>query len=645
MKNKILITLLAVACCVLCAAMPVFSQLPSQLWSRTYGGSAVDVPFTVKATADGGTIIAGYTTSKDGLVNNVGSREYWDLWILKLDRCGNVMWQQTLGGKGYESARDIVPNGNGYLVLAETNSMDGGVIAGYGGTKDIWLLQLDINGNVQWQKRIGGSGLDLGNQLYDCGDGTFLIAATTSSSDGDVSGNHSATGYTDGWLVKINGQGDILWSKCFGGTKNEELLDIEIIGQRIYVAGYANSTDGDIPANQKNYDAWLLTTDISGNKVNSVIYGGSQNDVAYSMSTGNDGSLTLAGYTTSNDGDVTGTKGSQDFWIVNVNTNGTLRWQKTFGGSDADYAGYVFTDVDGGYVAGGISYSKDGDVSGTSANGEFWIVKTDANGNLVWTDAIGGSGNEYLRSMAYVPSAKEYYVAGDSESGDGDFSDNEGSSDFALLKFKVIDTLQADTMVCDVAAFNLPPQMLIDVCGNDSVVVAYHPIPISSPFDNIAARDTIFSGETLQLPAVSNGTVTWAPHPTLSCSNCRSPVASPTTTTTYTASLQINGCSSSAPFTVVVFDDAVIHMPNAFTPNGDGVNDFFGPAGKVPDEFQMQIFNRNGEIVFMSTTVHSRWDGKLRGNPQPTGGFVYMVKYRDVNKQVQVKKGMLMLIR
>jgi hypothetical protein len=161
-----------------------FSQLPSQQWTKTLGGSAVDVPFTIKATADGGTIIAGYTTSKDGDVTNISSREYWDLWIVKLDACGNIQWQQSYGGKGYESARDVIQSADGsFLVLGETNSTDGGVVAGYGGTKDIWLLKIDINGNLQWQKRIGGSGLDLGNQLYSLDDGNFLVAATTSSQE------------------------------------------------------------------------------------------------------------------------------------------------------------------------------------------------------------------------------------------------------------------------------------------------------------------------------------------------------------------------------------------------------------------------------------------------------------------------------
>ena len=165
-------------------------------------------------------------------------------------------------------------------------------------------------------------------------------------------------GYTDAVIMKISASGVLQWSKCFGGSKNEELLDFKIINGKIFAAGFANSIDGDIPPNQKNYDVWLLALDQNGNKIFSKIYGGSQNDVAYSMTVGTDGSLTLAGYTTSNDGDVTGAKGSQDYWVLNVSQQGNLNWQKDLGGTDAEYANSVITDKDGGYIVAGISYSE-----------------------------------------------------------------------------------------------------------------------------------------------------------------------------------------------------------------------------------------------------------------------------------------------
>ena len=643
--NCIILYFWACLALLLAPTLSASAQLPPFHWAHKYGGSATDVPFVIKATSDGGTIVAGYTTSKDGDVTNTTLNEYWDLWIIKLDRCGNISWKKTMGGKGYESARDIIETANGFLVLGETNSTDGDVIAGYGGTKDIWLLQLDQNGNLTWQKRLGGTGLDIGNQIITLADGNFLIAATTSSNDGNATGNHGTGGYTDGLLIKIDPSGNVLWNKCFGGSKNEELLDIEVINDKIYVAGYANSTDGDIPANQKNYDVWILSVDQNGNKVSSKIYGGSQNDVAYSMTKGNDGSLTLAGYTTSNDGDVSGAKGDQDYWILNVTTNGNINWQQTLGGTAAEYANYILTDTDGGYITGGISYSEDGDITGAKGKGDFWVVKLSSNGTVEWKQIYGGSENDYLRSVFFKPATREYYLAGDSESFDGDFSDGQGETDFAIIKFKITDTITHDTLVCNVASFNMLPVMISDACGYDSALVTYHPVPLTNVFNTLNNTDTIFEGQTYVLPSDTQGNITWDPHPTLSCSVCPNPVANPLETTRYTARIGLNNCSATDQFTIVVLKDALVHLPNAFTPNGDGKNDYFGPAGKVPSEFDMQIFNRYGEMVFRTNSMNKQWDGRVNGAIQPSNVYVYSVKYKNLQNQAVQRKGTVTLIR
>ncbi|MEO8583671.1 MAG: gliding motility-associated C-terminal domain-containing protein [Flavitalea sp.] len=646
MKNRTLIILFIWISCTLQGYISARSQPPPKQWALKFGGSNVDIPLVIKPTTDGGSIAGGYTTSKNGDVSPYPVRDYWDLWVIKLDACGNIMWQKSFGGRGYESARDVVQTSDGgYLILGETNSTDGGVIAGFGGTKDIWLLKLNASGNLAWQKRLGGNGLDIGNKMVQLDDGNFLIAATTSSADGDIKGNHGSGGFTDGALLKIDPLGNVLWSKCYGGTNNEELLDIQIINGKTYVAGYANSTDGDIPSNQKNYDVWLLTVDQAGNKISSKIYGGSQNDVAYAMTKGNDGTLTLAGYTTSADGDVTESKGSQDYWILNVSTDGKLNWQRTLGGTDAEYATSIITDGDGGYITGGISYSNDGDIAGAKGMGDYWVVKLTAKGALSWKQNYGGSGNDYLRSIFYRPASKEYYLAGDSEAGGGDFKNDKGETDFGIIKLKITDTLTLDSIVCNVANFNAPAVMLKDNCSYDSVLVTYKPVKLKSPLDQLAKADTIFQGQTVAMPMGAQGFISWGSDPTLSCTHCTNPVASPTRTTTYIATIDINGCSVSDNYKIVVLEDALVRLPNAFTPNGDGVNDFFGPAGKVPAEYKMQIFNRNGEIVFKSSSINNRWDGRFKGMVQSSGAFVYMIQYKNILNQSEIKKGTLLLIR
>jgi gliding motility-associated-like protein len=609
----------------------------------------VDIPLAIKFTTDGGTIVAGYTDSKDGDISTQPNREYWDLWVIKLNKCGIIEWERSFGGSNYESARDVVQTADGgYIVAGETNSTDGGVVAGYGGTKDIWVLRLDPNGNLLWQKRYGGTGLDIANRIYLQADGSFYLLASSSSNDGNISGNHGAGGYTDGVVMKLDAAGTIQWSRCYGGSKNEELLGMEIINGRTYLAGYANSTDGDIPPNQKNYDVWLLALDANGNKVYSKVYGGSQNDVAYSMTKGLDGTITLAGYTTSDDEDVSGAMGSQDYWVINITpSNGKLNWQKVLGGSDADYANSIITDNDGGYIAAGISYSDDGDITNPLGDGDYWVVKLDATGSVLWKQNIGGGGNDHLRSILLQPSVREYFLCGDSDSGDGDFNNNLGETDFGIIKLKQLDTLLLDSTVCSINGFSAPPDTLRDVCGNDSAYVTYQPVLLQGPFQNIKNIDTIFEGNTLVLPSndSANNTITWNADPTLSCTACSNPVASPMTTTIYTATSSLDDCSIEGQFTLVVLKDALVNLPTAFTPNGDGLNDYFGALGKVPGEFLLQIYNRNGEMVFKSTDTYDRWDGRFNGKLQPPGVFVFWVQYKDMQNRMWQRKGTLALIR
>jgi gliding motility-associated-like protein len=607
----------------------------------------VDIPFVIKVTSDGGTVVAGYTDSKSGDVSPQPNRDYWDLWVIKLDRCGIVQWEKSFGGTGYESARDIAQTADGgYIVLGETNSTDGGVIAGFGGTKDIWLLKLAASGNLEWQKRYGGSGLDIGNHIEITTDGGYLIAASSSSNDGDIRGNHGTGGYTDGVLMKITAGGAVQWSKCYGGSKNEELFDFKIINGTTFLAGFTNSVDGDIPPDQKNYDVWLLAIDQNGNKVFSKIYGGSQNDVAYCMAKGADGSLTLAGYTTSNDGDVSGAKGSQDYWILNVDQKGKLNWQKVVGGTNAEYAKTIITDKDSSYIIGGISYSDDGDITNPLGEGDYWTVKLSAKGSVIWKKNWGGSENDHMRSMIRNPATDEYYLAGDSESGGGDFTNSRGETDFAIIKLKLPAIQTKDSAVCNINGFVPLRDTLSDICGYDSAIVTYRPVLLNGPFNNTRNVDTIFAGQSVTLHSNGNGTVVWNSHSTLSCTNCTDPIATPLATTVYTATNSLaNGCQMPGQFTVVVLNDAVVMVPTAFTPNGDGLNDYFGPVGKVPEGYKMQLFNRNGEAVFKTSSINQRWNGSYKGQLQPTSVFIYLIEYKDLQNKPHQQKGTFTLIR
>jgi gliding motility-associated-like protein len=248
--------------------------------------------------------------------------------------------------------------------------------------------------------------------------------------------------------------------------------------------------------------------------------------------------------------------------------------------------------------------------------------------------------------MIHDTALNEYYLAGDAESGDGDFSNAQGDADFAVIKLKIPMPVDTDSVVCDLETYVPYTDTLPDRCGYDSVIVTYRPVLLQGPFDGVRNADTIFAGQQVTLHSNGNGTVTWTPHPTLSCTDCPDPVATPLSTTVYTATNMLpGGCRASDNFTVVVLRDAMVQVPTAFTPNRDGLNDFFGPIGKVPGGYKLQIYNRNGEIVFSSTTMYSKWNGLFRGALQPAGVFIYLIEYKDIQNRLHQQKGTFVLIR
>ncbi|HRO41451.1 MAG TPA: T9SS type A sorting domain-containing protein [Flavipsychrobacter sp.] len=339
------------------------------MWKKYYGGSNTDRAHAIRQTTDGGYIVAGYTRSNDGDVSGLhGTLD--DFWIVKLDDTGAIQWQKCLGGTLQEEANDIQQTADGgYIVVGKAHSSNGDV-SGMKGLGDMWIVKLNNTGNIQWQKCLGGSSLDIANAVQQTTDSGYIIAGYTYSNDGDVTG---PVGFFDGWIVKLSSIGAIQWQKRLGGAHADILSSIKQTSNGGYIAAGVQQNHSGV-----NPRVWVVRLNNVGNLQWQKTYGGSSGDAAYSIQQTNDGGFSLLGASTSIDGDVSGHHGAYgvaDYWLVRLDSSGNLKWEKSLGGTGDDDGQSVKITPDGGFILAGSTMSIDGDVTGKAGNSDFWVVK------------------------------------------------------------------------------------------------------------------------------------------------------------------------------------------------------------------------------------------------------------------------------
>ncbi len=415
------------------------AQAPSIEWQKSYGGTYGEWARAVQQTSDGGYVILGFSNSNDGDVtgNHAGSGDYW---VVKTDNVGTIQWQKSLGGTDSELATSIKQTSDGgYIVAGYSQSADGDV-TGHNGfncvpiapCNDYWVVKLDNAGVIQWNKCFGGTGNDEAYTTQQTSDGGYIVAGYSTSNNGDVSGNHG----NDYWVVKTDNAGTIQWQKCYGGGGQDYASSIQQTNDAGYIiAGYSESNDGDVSGNHGGKDYWIVKTDNAGIIQWQKSLGGTFDDRANSIQQTNDGGYIVAGWSESNDGDVTGNH-AVDYWVVKLDNVGSIQWQKALGGGSIDYAYSTKQTSDGGYIVAGLSESIDGDVTGNHGGGgndDYWVVKLDNTGSLQWQKSLGGTGSDLAYSIQQTNDGG-YIVVGNSDSNDGDVSGNNGSIDYWMVK-------------------------------------------------------------------------------------------------------------------------------------------------------------------------------------------------------------------
>jgi hypothetical protein len=424
----------------------LFAQSPLKQWDRTFGGVGMDELRSLQQTKDAGYILGGSSTSNGGDKSEF-NKGLLDFWVVKLDVNGSKQWDKTFGGRDEEVLFSVQQTSDGgYIAGGYSNSnISGDKTEDSKGFADYWVVKIEDNGNIQWDKTFGGSDIDELFSLQQTSDGGYILGGYSASGiSGDKTGANR--GGRDYWIVKIDDNGSKQWDKTFGGSDEDRLNALQQTSDGGYLlGGYSNSNiSGDKTENSRGgYDHWVVKIDASGNKQWDKTFGGNTDDVLNSLRQTADGGYVLGGYSLSgSSGDKSeSSRGSYDYWILKINASGNKQWDKTFGGNNDDEL-YSLQQTTDGYILGGYSRSNNsGDKTEDSKGGyDYWLVKIDAIGNKQWDKIFGGSSDDKLYSLQQT-SDKGYVLGGYSVSGiGGDKTENNRGgdipSDYWILKLQ-----------------------------------------------------------------------------------------------------------------------------------------------------------------------------------------------------------------
>ena len=405
----------------------------------TLGGSKNESAQAVVNTTDGGYAILGYSQSMDGDVLNK-SNESYDYWMLKFDANNQLQWQKTYGGSDDDRGIDLIQTSDsGYAIIGKSKSNDLEVSEN-AGFDDFWVSKLDSSGAIIWEYSFGFAGSDTPYSIIQTNDDGYLLSGVldVSASNGQGNRNSILSRHAGGdyWVIKLNASGVKQWSNYYGGSFTDTAYDaIQTEDDGYIIIGSSDSDDVDITNNRGSYDFWILKISANGTLVWEKSFGGSEIDEAHAISQATDGNYLIVGDTRSNDFDISQNNGAADLWIIKITPEGTLLWEKTLGGSSFDVGRSISKTQDNGFLISGSSRSTNGSLTSNKGQNDAWIVKINSSGNLEWQKTIGGSEVDFFYDAVEL-NDQTLIAVGDSNSSNEDIYENNGFTDLLILKLK-----------------------------------------------------------------------------------------------------------------------------------------------------------------------------------------------------------------
>ncbi|MFA5300733.1 MAG: T9SS type A sorting domain-containing protein [Lutibacter sp.] len=300
------------------------------IWTKTFGGTAVDQGFSVMQTTDAGYVIAGTANSFE---------PFGDVYLVKTNVNGDTLWTKTYGGPNSDAGNAVQQTTDGGFIIAGSTSSFGVTV------ENVYLIKTDVNGDAMWTRTFGGSGFDYDEaySVQQTTDGGYIIVGKTTS---------FGAGYYDVYLIKTDDNGDLIWSKTFGGMNDDYGMSVKQTTDGGYIiAGYTKSFGAG------NYDVYLIKVNANGNMLWSKTFGGPNIDVGNAVQQTTDGGFIIAGST------------EENVYLIKTDVNGDMLWSKTFTGFDVADGKSIQQTTDGGYIISGRT------------NVLVYLIKTDSNGN------------------------------------------------------------------------------------------------------------------------------------------------------------------------------------------------------------------------------------------------------------------------
>ena len=345
----------------------------AQTWERFYNFTEFDYLKSALPTADGGILYIGHSLTKTGVPSAIGV-----VLMAKTDRDGQLLWQTTYTQGFFEEIFDAIPTSDGNYLLGGLTFNTAG-----NGNADGWIIKMDPEGNVLWDRKYGGPQFDKIYGLEETSDGGFVfVGSTRSEVGGDITEpeiNPDSLDAKDSWIGKIDVDGDLLWNHRFGSYEDDVLRDLAIAdnGDILAIGNYLEEGIGG------DWQISLYRYDQDGNPIWDELYGGNGYEEAFSIIRTSDNNFAIGGMTNSQGA------GSADTYLLRVGQIGEILDEDVYGGAEGEFAAFIQEMPDGGFSI----------LSSTESFGspflDLYLIRTEPNGDERWSRVFDG-GNDHF---------------------------------------------------------------------------------------------------------------------------------------------------------------------------------------------------------------------------------------------------------